>query len=282
MTQVFCKGAAWRTFWFVCLAGCASEGGADDEAAGGSIFGGTVAGDGRGGVPAGGGGAGSLGGADGMAAVRCGGVSVGSELRIDDFEDGNSIPRPAPDREGFWAIAHDDTDGVIVPDGLPIPVVGGANGTDYALHVSAEGYDDWGVNVDVHLRVPSGGLSCPYDASNTRGIGVYLKGAGQVRIGASTAATVATEFGGSCDPERQVCWDAHLKLVPLTEEWTYQEIAWESLSQAGWGAFAPFDAGELMTLRFGALPADLPLDVWVDEVVLLPLEPSSDEASPAR
>lgn len=289
MTQVFCKGAEWRAFWLFCLAGCASEGGADDEAAGGSIFGGSVT---EGSVAGGGGsdaaGAGSggtassLDGGEGVATVRCSGVAVGSELRIDDFEDGNSIPRPAPDRQSFWTIAHDETDGVLVPDGSPNPVVGGADGTDYALHVTAEGYSDWGVNVDAHLRTPSGGLSCPYDASNTRGIGLYLKGAGQLRVGASTAGTVATEFGGRCDPETQVCWDVHLKLVPLAEEWTYEEISWESLSQAGWGTFAAFDAGELLSLRFGALPGDLPLDVWVDEIVLLPLEPASDDTAPGE
>lgn len=225
-------------------------------------------------------GTGPVGGGEGMAAVRCGGVLVGSELRIDDFEDGNAIPRPAPDREGFWTIGHDDTDGVLVPDGSPDPVVGGANGSRYALHVSASGFSEWGVNVDAHLRVPSGGLSCPYDASNTRGIGLYLKGTGQLRVGAATAGTVATEFGGHCEPQTQVCWDVHVRLVPLTEEWTYEEVTWDSLSQAGWGTFAAFDAGELLMLRFAALPFDLPLDVWLDEIVLLPLEPASTAPPP--
>jgi hypothetical protein len=211
-------------------------------------------------------------------AIACSGVPIGMELRLDDFEDGNAIPRPARDRQSFWAIQHDDTMGELVPDGNLTPVVGGANGTDYALHVSAEGYSEWGVNLDAHLRTESGGLNCPYNASNTRGLGMYLKGSGQVRIGASTAGTVATEFGGTCDPETQVCWDAHLKLVPLTEGWTYREISWDSLSQAGWGEYVSFEPGQITTIRVGALPQDLPLDVWLDEIRFLPLDAALDEA----
>ncbi len=282
----FARRAAF-SIYLASLASCSSGDEAPAQAAGGPIFGGSPAGaagasedgaaagaqnEGQGGSSNGVGGSGSD-----LGSARCSGVPIGAELRVDDFEDGNEIPRAAPDRLSFWAITHDETEGVLTPESTPLPVVGGAAGTDYALHVTAEGFAEWGVNLDAHLRTPFDGLNCPYNAGNTRGVGLYLKGNGRVRVGASTAATVATEFGGVCDPELQTCWDAHMKLVPLEPDWTYEEITWDSLGQAGWGTYAAFDPAQLMTLRLGALPQDLPLDVWVDEIVLLPL----DEATPS-
>ena len=210
----------------------------------------------------------------------CIGVPAETELRIDDFEDGNNAVRAAPGRQGFWSISHDDTPGMVVPDVMFVPSVGGANGTDYAAHFVASGFTEWGVNIFANMQRLVGGVHCPFSAVGTRGFGLWLKGKGRVRIGASTAGVYSIEFGGTCNPDTESCWDNHTKLVPLPTEWTYREILWGSLEQSGWGKKVPFDVGALIDIRFALLPEDLPGEFWIDEITLLPSSDGGNEAGP--
>ena len=198
--------------------GCSKDDGGDPApTSGGTIFGGGAGmggSSGRTGGTGGGAGGGSARDSGPEAAQlnpSCIGVPAETELRIDDFEDGNNAVRAAPGRQGFWIISHDDTPGMVVPDGMFVPSVGGANGTDYAAHFVASGFTDWGVNVLANMQRLVGGVHCPFSAVGTRGFGLWLKGKGRVRIGASTAAVYSIEFGGTCNPDTESCWDNHTK-----------------------------------------------------------------------
>ena len=58
------------------------------------------------------------------------------------------------------------------------------------------------------------------------------------------------EWGGTCDETVSMCWDAHQKLIPLSEDWTFHEVRWSDLSQAGWGDSFEFDPSGLMNFLF--------------------------------
>jgi hypothetical protein len=203
---------------------------------------------------------------------RCAGVAAGSELIIDDFEDADLAIRVEPGRSGNWGVSHDASAGTLAPDPFA-PVVGGADGTDFALHVAAEGFTESGVSLAMSLQFVAEGVRCPYDASAYRGIGLWVRGAGLVRFAVQTVGVYGSEFGGMCREEKEVCWDAHRKAVALSPEWTYKEIEWGSLSQMGWGKSVRFDSRALMGFLFMASPAELPLELWLDEIRFLPKEP---------
>ena len=254
----------------VLVTGCVDEQRSDGglSASGGAgTFGGSVLDDagadaggsaGQGGAPSDGG--------------RCGSVLPGSEPRIDNFEDGDTYPVPEPGRNGSWTTRDDGSGGII---SLSVDQ-GGADGTDFAAHIAADGFAQ-NASFDLNIAFSLEGVNCPYNAGNFAGVSFFSKGEGRIELKAQTTDVFSTEFAGTCDDTTEICWDSHRKLVPLSPEWTYHEIRWDDLTQAGWGKYVILNPEHLIGLSLNIAAASMPMDLWIDEVRFL--EATGGEAS---
>lgn len=229
----------------------------DPPGGAGAVFGGEIDGGGAGGAT---GEAPSTGGGG-----RCSVVRPNGEARIDNFEDADTDPVSEPGRVGYWSGHGDTGEGSYTFE----VTEGGADGTDFAARLAADGITG-PVSIEVSMRVRTPAADCPYDASAFAGVGFFSKGTGRIELKVQTTDVFSTEFGGTCDDTVEQCWDAHRKVVPLTPEWTYREVRWDDLTQAGWGKSVPFDPAHWIGMSFWAASAESPVEVWVDEVRFLP------------
>ncbi len=199
----------------------------------------------------------------------CGGVSPASDAPlIDDFEDGDSKPFKAFQREGWWSSASDNTDGSkISPSGSfapdRLPSVQATKSNIYAAHLTAQGQKQWGATWGTTFRWVEKGIRCPFNASGFAGIKFRAKGPGDIRVNFGIPDTVPRDDGGTCT-ER--CWDSHGMSVHLTDRWDDYIVRWDRVQQGGWGTDARFDPTRLLGLNFSVSTKDLPADFWVDDI----------------
>jgi len=74
---------------------------------------------------------------------------------IDDMEDGNFMAAMIGGRSGSWWAGGDATPGASMqPDGNapPEPIPGGRCGSHYAMHVTGNGFNDWGATLSVSFK----------------------------------------------------------------------------------------------------------------------------------
>jgi hypothetical protein len=204
----------------------------------------------------------------------CSAVAASDVALLDDFEDGDSKLFKGFQREGWWFVATDNTEGSKVrppagkfePERLPKDKASKDN--LFAAHFSAEGQKEWGVVWGTTLRWVKEGVRCPLNASSFGGIRFRAKGPGRITVKFGTPATTPAEGDGAC---KQKCYDFHAKLVILSDRWDAYEVHFDRVQQGGWGTDARFDSSRLMSLNFAAGPKDLPVDFWVDDIEFLPL-----------
>lgn len=193
----------------------------------------------------------------------------GQDAILDDFEDGDHQLFKTYHREGWWFVADDGTEGAeFTPkkgEFAPEKLLEGEGTTEneMALHGTASGMNDWGIVWGTTLRWKKDAVSCPFNGSHFDGIRFRTKGTGTIKIKINTIETSPPDNGGVCQKE---CWDAHGKVVRLTDEWRDVFIRWEDLQQEGWGTDSRFDATRLLALNFTAKPEMLPADFWVDDI----------------
>lgn len=193
----------------------------------------------------------------------------GQDAMLDDFEDGNHQLFKTYHREGWWFTADDGTEGAkVFPEkgefkATPLPEGESTAENEMALHMAAEGMTNWGVGWGTTLRWKDGGLSCPFNGSHFEGIRFRAKGPGTIKLKINTIETSPPDNGGIC---KEGCWDAHTKVIRLTEQWQEYFVRWDSLQQEGWGTDSRFDSTRLLALNFTAGPDLLPVDFWVDDV----------------
>jgi len=220
--------------------------------------------------PAAGAGQGSRAGSGGemtMLAMSCQAVPKGQVAKIDDFEDGDTAAFPEQGREGFWGTVHDDTTGMMLPAGEFMPQDGGVNGSRLAAHVSASGYSDWGALFSTTLSYLSDGVRCAYNASSFAGLRFYVHGSGRLRVSMAIPATQSNEFGGACDANKgMICYDTHSTFVTLSSEWRLYEMPWSQFVQRGFGTAAVFRPDQILVVQFNFDSADLPVELWLDDV----------------
>lgn len=215
-----------------------------------------------------GGGAGGAAGTGGAPANLCTSVPPGKMALLDDFEDHDPIATRELARDAFWFTVHDNSAGSIVPEGELLPEAGGPRGSAYAAHVVASGYSDWGANVALTTSYKTGELRCPFNASAFKGIRFEARGKGVVRVQVPIPETIDKEYSGSCDPKTMVCWDQHGFNITLTEDWQSYELLWSDFSQFGWGTPATLEPESILGLAWVFNPANLPVDLWFDNVTL--------------
>jgi hypothetical protein len=195
---------------------------------------------------------------------------------IDDFEDGDNAIAGAFEREGWLYVATDDTPGTALPPrgdlrGSPLPEAERGPVQQFALHLAAEGFTDWGVTWGMTLRSTHAGHKCSMNASKYSGVRFRAKGKGQVFVKIGIPETVPGEFEGTC---KERCWDSHKRLVVLSDQWQDYVLPWDTFQQAGWGAAAKLDPARLLALNFAVGPNEQPTELWVDDLSFITEPPS--------
>ncbi len=212
----------------------------------------------------------------------------GEEAILDDFEDGDHQLFKTYHREGWWFAADDGSEGSSASPfkAESLPEGQATSQNEMAVHLKAEGMNDWGVSWGTTLRWKKDGLSCPFNASHFEGIRFRAKGPATIKLKINTVETTPAENGGIC---REKCWDSHAKVIRIKEEWTEFFVRFDELQQEGWGTDSKFDSTRLLALNFTAGPGMLPVDFWLDDVSFIqkgekPAETSSlapeDESAP--
>lgn len=190
---------------------------------------------------------------------------------IEDFEDADHQLFKAFQREGWWYVAVDETQGTIFPTvgefaATPLPPTEATLENRHALHGKAEGFRDWGVIWGTTTRWVNDGVKCPFNASNFDGMTFRVKGKGSLHLKLGNPATTPPEYEGTC---KERCWDAHGMRFPLSDDWQQVVVRWDRVQQGGWGAQAEFDPARLLTMNFSVAGKDLPVEFWLDDLYFL-------------
>lgn len=197
----------------------------------------------------------------------CEGVPQGQLALLDDFEDDDSVAVPEVDREAYWFTIKDETAGTIVPDTQFLPVPGGAHGSKYAAHITASGFTTWGAGFSANISHFANQIRCPFNASKFSGLRFFARGSGQIRVELLIPEIVDQEYGGTCDSTKgEVCYDSHGAWVVLTPEWKAYSLPWSEFVQRNYGKQAAFHQDGIIGLQYGFEVANLPVDVWLDDI----------------
>lgn len=199
----------------------------------------------------------------------CAQASPASDLKlVEDFEDADNQLFKGFEREGWWYVAVDETNGQVSPTvgdfkATALPEGEATLENKYALYGTAQGFKDWGVVWGTTMRWVNDGLECPFNASKFVGLKLRAKGKGELVLKIGNPLTVPGEFEGKC---KERCWDMHSKKIPLTDQWQTHVVRWDRVQQGGWGGQAKFDPERLLGLNFSVDGKDLPIEFWLDDI----------------
>ncbi len=220
----------------------------------------------------------SNGGSGGSSASACSapGEAIDPTALIDDMEDQNALVLMNGERSGGWWAAGDGTTGAsIVPEpggpALPEVIPGGRCGSQYAMHVTGQGFTDWGALLGMNLAYDSSGGAF-YDGSAYEGIGFWA------RIGDTSTNTIRVAIsdansepkGGKCvegGGAGEGCFDTFgVTISTLDTDWVKYEVPFRGLSQRNYGLKAEaLDTKTLFTVGFNVEPNTV-FDLWIDDV----------------
>jgi hypothetical protein len=241
-------------------------GGSSTAGSGGSSVAGSETG-GSGGSSAGNdsGGSNATGGSGGSANAT-GGGAAGPEL-IDDLEDGDGRILASSGRQGPW---HAFNSGDTGPGKTVTPEMGGANGSQYAMHATGMGYTFAGLGFGLNNpdSAPESAQSKAYDASAWTGVALMAKagstGTASLRVEAPMRDFVPTDRGGTCSGD---CWNVYgfAVLSPLSTTWQEIRVPFASMQRES-GNTPAFDAKQLMTISFKHTGNNDHFDFWIDDV----------------
>jgi hypothetical protein len=253
--------------------GMAGHGGAGVGGAGGGAgtSGGGVGGGGAGtsGGGVGGGGAGTSGGgvAGGGAGTSgvgggagAGGASSSSfcmpATMVDDMEDGDSALCPNQGRSGGWYVTKGSSAGTTTPVASSTfaawslandPRAGSSS--QYGMRLAGTGFGN-DSNVDFAGLAFDFAASGTYDLSAYAGIKFWIKSeaALHLRVNLPTSASRSTTYGGSCTGAG--CEDHYGRYIDTSASWTQFSIAFNAITQSGWGQVVAKDLAHAISLDF--------------------------------
>lgn len=227
--------------------------GAGTGGSSGSSSGGSAGGDAAGGSATGGG-------------TSTGGGNAVTEM-IDDLEDGDGRIAMSSGRQGPWHVFNSGDTGA----GKPItPEMGGANGSQWAMHTTGSGFTFAGLGFGLNNAdtTPESAQSKPYDASAWAGVVFMAKagstGSASLRVEAPMRDFVPSERGGTCSSD---CWNVYGFTVtsPLTTSWQEIRAPFSSMKRET-GSSPAFDPKQLMTISFKHTGNNDHFDFWIDDV----------------
>lgn len=215
---------------FVSSGGSNAGGSSGSIATAGAFFGGAGADSGNTGGISGGGMAGAATGGSanagtGGAAMAACGVSTGSDMNIDDFEDGDTLVKLVDGRTGFWNTYNDGSVGGIYSSHAPTALLGHNASNGFCTDI--KGFKSWGANIVANMSQPP----CGYDASPYTGVCFWAKGmatgAGSAIFAVGTSDTVPVASGGTCLAACNAHYEHH---VALTDTYTKFCYKWADFS----------------------------------------------------
>lgn len=211
--------------------------------------------------------------------------AVDPTAALDDLEDQDGLLLRNAGRNGGWWTAGDETPGSsIVPElsdftGLPATpeaIPGGRCGSQFAMRVTGQGFNDWGALLGISLGYGTrpngeeGGV--PYDATGIQGVGFWARigdtSTNQVRFALSDKTSepdggLCVENGG----EGKECYDTFgVYLTQLDTTWRHYRVPFSGLSQENFGYPADaLDTSTLYTVQFN-FDSGAIFDLWVDDL----------------
>lgn len=188
---------------------------------------------------------------------------------IEDGEDGDSQIAVRGGRGGYLYTFADTAGTSISPTSDDVrPAPGGADGSEYALHISGklgESENPY-AGVGFSFTDPKG----PYDASRWKGLSFVA------RRGATSAQAVRLKLPDlATDPDGKVCTDCYNDFgvtFQVGEDWTRYEVAFADLAQEpDWGNPRPasVDAGKVYGVQWQIIGRGQEYDIWIDDVSFL-------------
>jgi hypothetical protein len=198
---------------------------------------------------------------------------------IDDMEDADfNVPHRAGRTGSWWAGGDMTPGGSVTPSGNADPeaIPGGRCGSQYAMHVTGQGFTDWGALLSLSLRYGAGdgGVAqlLPYDARAYQGLTFWARigdtSTDQVRLAVSDQH--ARPEAGLCEdngPPGKACYDTFgIDLPQLATTWKQYRIPFSGLAQRDFGIKADaLDTQNLYTIEL-AFAAGTVFDLWVDDI----------------
>jgi hypothetical protein len=248
------------------LSGCESEDGTVRDASGGAGGTGGVA---NAGAPSSG----------GSIACPDAGEGIDPTALIDDMEDRDDALARIADRNGAWWTGHDDTSGATIQPSAPVLpelIPGERCGSRYAMHVTGQGFNDWGASLGLGfryaMRADGEWEAAPVDAHIRTGITFWA------RIGDTSTNRIRVNIGdvhsapvaGLCQldgPPDQGCYSTFgVYLTELDSHWKRYQIPFAGLTQPPFGLQADaLDTERLYDIAF-AFDSGAIFDLWVDDL----------------
>ena len=249
------------------LSACESGDAEVSEATGGTGSGGAGAG------------AGGTSGSAGTAVCPDANEAIDPTALIDDMEDQNEGLARVSDRNGSWWTGRDDTPGATIQPSdpvLPEMIPGGRCGSRYAMHVTGQGFNDWGASLGLGFRYamqPDGTWGAdPVDAHTRTGVTFWA------RIGDTSTDRVrfnlgdvhSAPAGGLCQvggPPGTGCYSTFgVYLTALGTSWRRYKIPFAGLTQLPFGLQADaVDTERLYDIAF-AFDSGAIFDLWIDDL----------------
>ena len=87
-----------------------------------------------------------------------------------------------------------------------------------------------------------------------------------MRVSVAVPEVTPKDGGGTCTDN---CYDAHGKLILLSNAWDTYELRWDRIAQRGWGTEARFTPERIVNIGFNVDVKDLPIDLWIDDVEMI-------------
>jgi hypothetical protein len=202
---------------------------------------------------------------------------------IDDFEDNDVAVCPNSGRNGSWFITDDATPGatrmpgageVWTPQLLTVPQGTSTRG----IHVSGQGFADWGVLVAaiplVTETMPP--VPTPYNGSAHGGIRFWMRGSlsasNTLRFQIATSGTVPPAFGGTCASNCFDHWGVLFSEANLVVNgtWRQYEVYFgpghgSTWHQNGWGTPVAWNRATILQVEWN-VRGTAPFDIWIDDV----------------
>jgi hypothetical protein len=228
-----------------------------------------------------------IGGSAGSAGSVTGGTGgdpgTGATESIDNMEDGDSEITLTGPRNGYWYVGGDDTvAATLTPPSTKFAMtdLGAAERSDYAAHLKAVGFADWGSVMGFNFIELSTEVK-PYDGAAYCAVEFWGKTAGPTTVRFRVPDIDTHQAGGVCKVPGTTgvggtaCYDHFGKSLSFTATWQLFSVKFTDLAQVGTG-YHPADnklkTKQLMAVEWALPGAGKTYELWIDDVQFVKCE----------
>jgi hypothetical protein len=182
---------------------------------------------------------------------------------IDNMEDQTGHILSRGNRVGGWFTFDDGTGGSISPAAggpfTPSAIAPPRDTSNFAAHLQAQGFTNWGAAMGFNLNQSGGGRAMPYDASAYTGFQFWA------RIGPDSTTTVRMSVpdGNTINDGS----DSYAIDLDLTTSWKSHTVAFSQLARPSGISSGGLDASRVYGINFIVdLGKNTMADVWIDDI----------------